>query len=163
MIRAEAAERSLKAVALVDGPMGVIRGRLLSTSSQVVVASMGLATEPIAAGVDENAAEPGIEPIRVAEAMMVAPGSDECVVGCIFGLQCVAENEPGKAVALIEAAVEQPLEGLPSSRLGIDRESRRFVRQVRLRSAGACRCARLQVPTHQGRETFILRHGAMVA
>lgn len=159
MIRGESAEGALEAVALIDGPMGVMRGNRLSRVSQVVVASVSPSSEAVAARVDEDPPEPGVEPLGIAEPMVVAPCSDERIVGRIFRLLCVAKDEAGKPIALVEAPFEQPLEGLPPSSLDVDREDLRFVGQRCLRR-GMCPFPK---PTHQGSETFILRRTSSAA
>ena len=152
VIGAETAEGALERIALVDLAMGVMRGSRLSCASQVVVASMAPTTEGVAAGVDEDSPEPGVEPVGVAEPVVVAPRSDERVVGRIFSLLCVAENEASQPIALVEAPFEQPLEGLPPCSLGVERDDLRLVGQRCLRGASVP----FPVPTHQGPETFIL-------
>ena len=159
MVRAETPEGALEAVALVDLPMGVMRGSALSCRSQVVVASMGAPSETISAGIDEDPSEPGVEAIRIPEPMVVTPCPDERVVGRIFRLLCVAKDEAGQPIALVEAPFEQPLEGLPPSSLDVDREDLRFVGQRCLRG-GMCP---FPEPTHQGSETFILRRSSSAA
>lgn len=156
MVGAEAAEGAIEGVTLVDLAMGVMRGSRLSCASQVVVASMASAPERVAARVDEDPPEPGVEPVGIAEPVVVSPCSDERVVGRIFGLLGVSQDETGEPVALVEAAFEQPLEGLPPSRLGIHRDDLRLVGQLRLRPG----LLPSPEPTHQGPETFILRQSS---
>lgn len=153
VVRAEAAEGALQRIALVDLAMGVMWGTRLRCSSQVVVTSMAASAERVSAGVDEDAAEPGLESLRIAEPVVISPCSDERVVGRIFSLLGVSQDEAGEPIRLVEASFEQPLEGLPPRSLDVDRDDLSLVGQLRLRS-GICP---FPVPTRQGSETFILR------
>lgn len=98
LVGVEIAERPIERVAVLDGAMGVMRGSPLSCRIQVVVASVLSSTDPIAARVREDAAEPGVETVGIAEAWELTPSAGECVVGRIFGLLRVVEDEPGQPV-----------------------------------------------------------------
>ena len=136
-------------VAVVDGVMGVSRGRRRSCSIQIVVASELPSTKPIAAGVDEDASEPGVELVGIAESPMLLPGSYERVVGRIFRLLCVAEDEAGMSVGLVEACLHEPLECGSAFVLGIGLEGPTGVAQLSLSTREPP-----LVPTHQVPETF---------
>ena len=132
LIGVEAAERSLEAIALGDGLMGVIRGSERSRSIQAVVSSMSGTSEPVPTDVDEDSSEPGIELLGIAETVVLPPCSDEGVVGRILGLLCVAEDEPGEAIGRIESLVDKPLEGGGSRRLRVRRDGSGFLAQAGL-------------------------------
>jgi hypothetical protein len=155
LVGVEAAERAVKGIAVVDLAVGVMRGRRRSCSIQVVVASVAATTEPIATGIDEDAPEPGVEPIGIAEPSVIAPSSDECVVGRIFCLLCVAEDEASEPVGRIEPLVDKPLEGGGTGRLRVCRDGSGFLGQAGLSFRD--HSALLPIPTHQPCETFILR------
>ena len=110
VVGAEAAEGSLERVALIDLAMGVMWGRRLSAASQVVVTSVAAPSERVAAGVDKNASEPRIELLGVAEPMVVSPCSNERVVGRIFRLLGISQDETGEPIGFVEASFEQSLE-----------------------------------------------------
>ena len=149
MIRAEGREGAPDGVTVIDGEMGVIRGRCRSCSIQIVVASDLPPPEPIAAGVDEDPREPCVEPIGIAELFMLMPSSKERVVGRIFRLLCVAEDEARQPVRVVKACLDQLLErGSPCS-LGIRRQGPTGVAQLTLSNSGPS-----PVPTHQEPRTF---------
>jgi len=75
------------------------------------VASTPGTSKPVAAGVDQDPSEPGVEPVRIPEAAVVPPCSDERVVGRILSLLCVAEDQPSEAVGGIQALGDEQLEG----------------------------------------------------
>ncbi len=132
LVGVEAAERAVESVAVVDLPVGVMRGSRRSCSIQVVVASVAATPEPISTGIDEDAAEPGVEPIGIAEPSVIAPSSDECVVGRIFCLLCVAEDEASEPIGRVESLVDKPLEGGGTGRLRVSRDGSGFLGQAGL-------------------------------
>ena len=155
LIGVEATERSLEAIALGDGVMGVIRGSDRSCSIQIVMSPVAGAPEAVATDVDEDSSEPGIELLGIAEAVMLPPCSDERVVGRILGLLCVAEDEPGEAVGRVEALVDKPLEGGGSRRLRVRRDGSGFLAQAGLSLWAVY--PPLPIPTHGWPKTFICR------
>ena len=110
LICVEVRERPVERVAVLDGAMGVMRGSPLSCRIQLVVASVPSAADPIAARVREDATEPGIETVGIAEARELTPSAGECIVGRIFGLLRVVEDEPGQPVRLVEPGGDKLLE-----------------------------------------------------
>lgn len=110
LIRVEMLERSLEGVTVLDVSGGVIRGSVRSCAIQRIVASVLASPNPIAAGVGEDAAEPGVDALHVAELGEIPPGAGEGIVGRIFGLLGVAKDEAGEAIGLVEARVDQRLE-----------------------------------------------------
>lgn len=132
LIGIELPEGTLEGVTLVDLAMGVMRGKSCSRLIQVVVASVSLAAEPVPADVGDDPAEPCVEFGGIAEAGMVPPGSDERVVGRIFGLLCVAEDQASEPVRLVEALIHEPTEGCGSCRLLIARDGGGILAQTGL-------------------------------
>ena len=64
----------------------------------------------VAAGIDEDALEPGLEPGSVAQARPVSPGGDEGVVYRILGGKQIAEDGPRQTVARVEVFIGQATE-----------------------------------------------------
>lgn len=155
LVGIEAAEYALEGVAVVDLAVCVMRGRRRSCSIQIMVAPVAATPELVPARIDEDAAEPGVEPSGIAEPSVIAPSSDECVVGRIFCLLCVAEDETSEPVGRIEALVDKLLEGGGSGRPRICRDGSGFLGQADLSLWNDS--AFLLLPTHQAFETFILR------
>jgi len=155
LVGVEMAERALQLVSVVDLAMGVMRGSDRSRSIQIIVASTPGTSKPVAAGVDQDPSEPGVEPVRIAEAAVIPPCSDERVVGRILGLLCVAEDEPGEAVGRVEALVDKPLEGCGSRRLRVRRDGSGFLAQAGLSLWAVF--PPLPIPTHGWPKTFNCR------
>jgi len=118
LIRVEVLEGALEGIAILELSGGVMRVSVRSCPIQRVVASVSAAANPIAAGVGEDAPEPGVQSVEVAELRKLAPGSGERVVGRIFGLLGVAKDEAGQPVGLVEARVDQGLERGNAGRIG---------------------------------------------
>ena len=154
VIGTECREGAPDRVAVIDEVMGVRRGRRLSCSIQIVVASELPSTKPISAGVDEDAIEPGVESLGITEPAMLLPGSYECVVGRIFRLLCVAEDESRQPVCIVEARTHEPLECGSAFDLGIGLEGPTGVAQLSLSTREPP-----LVPTHQMPETFNRERG----
>ena len=148
VIGTEGRERAAEGIAVVDAEMGVMRGSRRSCSIQIVVASDLAATEPIAAGVDEDSGEPGVEPIGIAEPAMLLPSSNERVVGRIFRLLCVSEDEASQPLGIVEACLDELLERGSASASA----SAASVRPALLSSPSDSGPS--PVPTHQAPETF---------
>ena len=66
---------------------------------------------PRPAGVDEDAPQPGVEPLRVAQAGQLAPGRDEGVLGGVARLGLVAQHRPRDAERPVGPGREEALEG----------------------------------------------------
>ena len=150
LVGVEMAERALQLVAVVDLPMGVMRGSDRSRSIQIIVASAPGTSKPVAAGVDQDPSEPGVEPVRIAEAAVIPPCSDERVVGRILSLLCVAEDQPSEAVRGIQALSDEQLEGGGSRRLRVRHDGPGFLAQTGLSLFGVCphRYRRARVAKH---------------
>ena len=122
-------ECTLERVAVGEGRTGVMRGRRVSCSIQWVMASVALPSKSVAAGVDHDAVEPRIEPVGVAEARVIAPGSCESVMGRILGLLYVAENQAGEPIGRVEAILDEMLKGGGACHLGVRGDHPVCVRQ----------------------------------
>jgi hypothetical protein len=64
--------------------------------------------KPVSAYVDHDAAEPLFEVIGVAECAEMTPCEDGSVVGGIFRIDWVAEDDARQPVGRIEVAIGQP-------------------------------------------------------
>jgi hypothetical protein len=93
------------------------------------VASVALSTEPVPACVRQDPAEPGFESIGVAEPREVSPGSGERLVGRIFSLLGISQDQASDAVGLIEARVDERLERGDTRRVGLCRDGTDLLRQ----------------------------------
>ena len=138
LVGVEMAERALELFTVVDLAMGVMRGSDRRRSIQIIVASTPGTSKPVAAGVDQDPSEPGVEPVRISEAAIVLPSSDERVVGRILSLLCVAEDQPSEAVGRIQPLGDEQLEGGGSRRLRVRRDGPGFLAQTGLSLFGVC-------------------------
>jgi hypothetical protein len=118
LIRVEILEGALEGIAILELSGGVMRVSVRSCPIQRVVSSVASPAKPVSAGVGEDAPEPGVQAVEIAELRKLAPGSSERVVGRIFGLLGVAKDEAGQAVGLVEARVDQGLVGGDARRIG---------------------------------------------
>ncbi len=59
-------------------------------------------SQPVAAGVDEDSAEPRLEPVRIAQLVEPAPGRDHGIVGRILRLARIEQDDPRHAVGVVE-------------------------------------------------------------
>ena len=118
LIRVEILEGSLERVTVLELSGAVMRVSVLSCPIQRVVSSVSAPSKPIAAGVGEDAPEPRVQSVEIAELRKLTPGSGERVVGRIFGLLGVAKDEAGQAIGLVETRVDQGLEGGDARRIG---------------------------------------------
>ena len=111
LIGVETVEGAFDGVSLIDAAMGVMRGSRRVSGTEGLVTTPAAVPDAIPAGVDHDAVEPGIEVGGVAEPMVIAPGFDERVVGRIFSLLGVAEDEARQAVRGVEPLVDESPEG----------------------------------------------------
>ena len=85
LIHVEAAEAALELIAIEQAEVRVGFGRIergdvdLHRPSALALAGLAMA------GVDQQAVQPGVEAIRIAEPPDVAPGGDERLLGSILG------------------------------------------------------------------------------
>jgi hypothetical protein len=72
--------------------------------------------EPVAADVDDDAAEPLLESVAVAERLEPPPGQDRGVVSRVFGLGRVAEDNAGQPIRGVEVAANRENSAAASTR-----------------------------------------------
>jgi len=63
--------------------------------------------QPIPADIDQDALEPGLESRWVTQARKRAPCLDHGVVGRVFGVGTVAQDDAGESVCAIEVSIDQ--------------------------------------------------------
>ena len=68
--------------------------------------------EEVETGVDGQAMQPGIEPVRVAETRQVAPGADECLLDRVARELRVPKDEASGRVQPREGRVDESGEGV---------------------------------------------------
>ena len=66
----------------------------------------------IDAGADEQAVEPGVEPVRAAQRGQVTPGPDERLLDGVLGLVGIAQDEPGGGIQSEDRGACQRGEGV---------------------------------------------------
>src|SRR6478672_11997290 len=66
----------------------------------------------VGAGIDEEAAEPGVEPLDVPQAGKLSPRVDERLLDGVLGALPVPEDQAGNGVEAVASGGRQGLEGL---------------------------------------------------
>ena len=77
----------------------------------------------VRAGSDEQAVEPGVEPLDVAQRRQVGPGADQGVLGRIMREIGVVQDQPGDAVEAIDSASARTAKASRSPRLALSTSS----------------------------------------
>jgi hypothetical protein len=86
---------------------------LLISKNRIVAVNLGvnakvpghLETSPskaVAAAVDDDPAEPGIEPAGIAQSEPLSPRRSKRVLGRFFGIAGVAENRPSQSIGRLD-------------------------------------------------------------
>ena len=60
--------------------------------------SASATSDRVDAGTHEQSMEPGVEPVRVAKARQVSPGSDESVLDRVSRELAIPEDQPGRSI-----------------------------------------------------------------
>ena len=89
-----------------------IRGRGLAGEDGDVGPEAAAASELVVDGAHQEAAQPGVEAVDLAQRGQVAPAAHQRLLGRILGAIRVAQDEPRHAVAVIDDACRQDLEGI---------------------------------------------------
>ncbi len=117
LVGVEPAEPALELIAV-----GKIQARVGFRGLAVTEAWISMLPSPFRtpcfaiAGSDEQAVEPGVEAVGVAETGDVDPGGDERLLGRILGLLLVAEDQPGDDVESVDRDACQLIERIPIPR-----------------------------------------------
>ena len=67
--------------------------------------------QPVAASIDQDAPEPGVEPAGIPQAVEASPGSHGGVVDGVLGFDPVSEDHGGEPVGAVELTVDELAEG----------------------------------------------------
>jgi hypothetical protein len=138
-------EGSLQLIAVRE--LGEIVARLLPFDRELrqLERTPARAPDVVMAGVHEEAVEPGVERVRVAQTLDVAPGSDEGVLDGILRGIPIAQDPPRDRVQAVVRGGREGIEGLVIAPLCAFDE---FGRHRRPLGCGAviCRTHRLRTP-----------------
>jgi hypothetical protein len=113
LIRREATESAFQLVSVVDRELVLVRRRRLDgqyPDAGRPAASLGRFR---VAGMDEDPADPGVKPIRIAEARQFTPGDLQRVLRRILGSIDVAEDSLREPIELVTAGTSQVGKCLP--------------------------------------------------
>ena len=107
VIRRQRSQSRFDHVAIVGAGVGITGG------DHELVGDVGrplarCTREAVAALVDEDPIEPGLEAVGIAEGRPLPPGLDERIMRCVLGVRTVAEDRIRQAVRPIEMLVRQP-------------------------------------------------------
>src|SRR3954468_15393568 len=108
----EAAEAALELVAVRDGRCHVVRGEEVDGSQFHVDAMAPQPARLIDAGAVEQAVEPGVEAIGIAQGRQPTPGPDEGLLDGVLRSVRVAQDEPGGGIEPEERGVRKRSEGV---------------------------------------------------
>jgi hypothetical protein len=70
--------------------------------------------QPVAAAVDDDAPEPSLETVSVAQVAEAAPGRDRGVVDGVLGLDPIVEDHGRQPIGAVEVPVDEATEGVGS-------------------------------------------------
>src|SRR4051794_16804352 len=119
LFRRQPPEPPLELVAIGDLASPVLDLRPVDRQEADVGAPVSLPARFRIAGVDEEAVEPGIEPVRIAETGQLAPGDHQCLLHRILGPVDVSEDSLTDREEPVGAGADQDAEGLPVALLGL--------------------------------------------
>jgi hypothetical protein len=111
MARIQARERLVQHLAVGKGSGDVGRRRVVDGSELDLDDPALAATNEVETGVDDEAMEPGVEPVGVAKSRQVTPGTDERFLDGIARELTVPEDQPGSRVQPRKTVIEQLREG----------------------------------------------------
>ena len=111
LFRHEAAERSIELVAVRDAQELVRSGRAIDREHVQVRDPSPLPARLRDADIREHLVQPGIEPVRIAEARKVTPGDHQRVLQCILGPVDIPEDPVCQREQPIAAGPNQVDEG----------------------------------------------------
>jgi len=124
IVHRQAGEGSIECVGLgrsiVESPFcgGRLAALIAIEKRDLAEASATSAAKRHAAGVQVDAAEPGVEQVGVSQLGAVAPGRDEGLLGGVGGLRVIAEDGEGCPVHGIDPAAHEGIEGSAFTRSG---------------------------------------------
>src|SRR5919109_1495934 len=138
LLRWEPPEPALDLVTIDERGELVRAGRSVDRQGSDVRGPGALAARLGVAGVDERPLEPGVEPVRIAEAAQLTPGDHQRLLHGILGQADVAEDAACDAKERVPAGSGQDSERLPVASLGLlDEIAIHSLRPQRWRLLGA--------------------------
>lgn len=72
--------------------------------------NLASAAKAIAADVDEDPVEPGLEPGRIAQGGRSTPGAQQRILGRVLRLVLIAEDQAGQSIGAVKLPIGQPKE-----------------------------------------------------
>ena len=114
----EPAERPLQLVAVGEGGAAIRRRWPIHGQDADLRRPLPRPLRFVVAGVDEDAMDPGFEPLRLPKIRESAPGQHEGILQRVLGQTRVAQDPMGDGVEGITDLVHQDREGLPVARSG---------------------------------------------
>ena len=112
LLHGEFEEGSFELVAIDELAKLVDRRRVIDWQDRDLDRPPLAAPNLVLAGVDEEAMEPGVEPLGISQTPEVTPGSDQGVLNGVLGGIPVAEDPPRDRVQAVVCRNREGLEGL---------------------------------------------------
>jgi hypothetical protein len=119
LIRRKPSEAAFEAVAVLDRHRLVRSSRPIDREDADVRVPCPPAARLGVAGVDEQALEPGVEAVRIAEAGQLSPGDHQRLLHSVLGPSDVPEDPLGDRHEPVTVRPGQDGEGLPVTALGL--------------------------------------------
>jgi len=138
----EVPERPIEQFAVGDVGRHVAEGGSIDRGQFDLDRPAPAAASDIDAGVDDELAEPGVEPIRVAQRRQVTPGADEALLDRVARELRVPEDQPGRRVEPRDGRAGKQREGVmiaslrPLDEVSLVHDNPRWCAAVRSRSHG---------------------------
>jgi hypothetical protein len=117
LIGLQAPEATLQLVA-IGGCLAGVGLRRLEPEDPDLGRAGSMAPALVGAGIDEQAVQPGVEPIGIAQAGQLSPGLDEGFLDGVLGKWEVAEHEARDPEEAVSGRDREDLEGLVVTALG---------------------------------------------
>jgi hypothetical protein len=118
LFRRQPPEAAFELISIRNALNGVRAGRSVDRQDANVRGPLPTPARFRIAGVDEESREPGIEPVRIAEAGQLTPGDHQSLLHRILGPVDIAEDPLGDREEPVSAGLRQAAKGLPVAPLG---------------------------------------------
>ena len=128
LFRRQLAEGVVEVVSSGDGARHVRRGGQIGLEEADAGHVTAFAAGFGVAGMDDQAVQPGVEALDVAERRQVAPRPEQRLLGRVLGAMRIAQDPVGEGVAAVDARRDQGREGVPVAVLARSTSSACIVR-----------------------------------
>ena len=121
LVGIEERHRSHDLVPLQDAAERIGLGDRLGDRVERDEAHAAATTQAVAADVDQDAVEPGLEAVGVAQGPGRPPGAKERLLGRVLGLDLVAQEQAGQPIGAVQLSCRQATEAIRGIGAGVAR------------------------------------------